>query len=255
MHITGQQERGHSSVWLPRAFVTSREHVPGQHSSAASRGMLDAAVRGLEQVLRRYQRIYEYTADRNCIFRIAPGVAEDSIVLGDGTRIEPGDVILELHLWNEHLPAIPREGPHLAWGLVMRERAINSLALLAAHLEGDAYRDIKGLRGEAAFTSRIGRRQMLRVAQRYGFELFQGEPPLRRRFRFFWENFLIWGLIWTFNPGGLRGKSLIKERFELWISREELRRRYAGRPFSSGQPHERESMAELWGVAPETAKR
>ncbi|HZS81359.1 MAG TPA: hypothetical protein VFA50_00695 [Stellaceae bacterium] len=229
--MSGRSEAQSYRAWLSDRFLPARWKAASPAPLPSSRGMLEGAVRGLELVIRRALHIYEFTADRECIFRLGLTVAEDEVTLGDGTEIVPGDPILELHLWNEQLPAIPREGPRIAWGLVMRDRALHSLRLLAAHLRDDgAYPGVKALRGEAAFTSRIGRRQMVRVARRYGFEMFQGNTPLHRRFRFFWENFLIWGLVWAFNPGGLRGKSLIKERFELWISREVLVSRYAGPP-------------------------
>jgi hypothetical protein len=232
MDISGQQEGNRSSLWPLHRWSLAAVNVPRRPDLLpASGGLLDGAVRFLELVLRRCQKVYEYTVDGTCIFRIGLGVSKDSLTLADGTRVRPADVILDLHLWNEHLPAIPREGPCIAWGRVMHGRVLHSLTLLAAHLESHDYRGIKALRGEAAFGSRVGRRQMVRVAERYGFELFQGEPPLRRRFRFFWENFLIWGLIWTFNRGGLRGKKLMKERFELWMSLDELVRRYGRRNF------------------------
>jgi hypothetical protein len=193
------------------------------------KGPLGAAVCALEFVLRRRFKVYEYTTDPTCIFRLAPGIAEDDLSLADGTKIRPGDPILGLHFWNEHLPVIPRKGPCISWGLAMHAQVLHSLTLLAAHLESNAYPGITALRGEASFGSRIGRLQMDRVAERYGFEPFRGAPPLGRRFRFFWENFLIWGLIWTYNRGGMRGKKLMKERFELWFSRDELIRRYGSR--------------------------
>jgi hypothetical protein len=228
MDLTEQQEGGRSSVWPLRWSSLGQANVPRRPGALPSYGgWLDAAVRCLELVLRRRGKVYEYTTDANCVFRIGPGIAEDNLTFADGTR--PADVILDLHFWNEHLPAIPREGPRISWGLAMHGRVLHSLTLLAAHLEGDAYPEVKAIRGEAALGSRVGRRQMCRVAKRYGFELFQGAPPLRRRFRFFWENFLIWGLIWTFNRGGLRRKRLMKERFELWMSRDELVRRHGGR--------------------------
>jgi hypothetical protein len=224
MAFIGQRDGTTLSSWLPRRFAPAIE--PAAPRSPFSKGLLDAAVRLVERTLRRRHNVVEYTTDRDCVLRIATTVAADRIDLADGTQIRPGDAVVELHFWNEQLPAIPREGPLIAWGIAMCERAQRSLELLAAHLADDAYGDVKALRGEASFGSRLGRRQMARVARRFGFELLQGAPPLSRRFRFFWENFLVWGLIRTFNPGGLRGKRLLNERYELWMSRAELIRRY-----------------------------
>ena len=256
MDLSGQQEGGRSSVWpLRRRWFSpvndtldATRQAPRWASLEFCKGLFDTAVRGLEFILRRRDKVYEFTTDPTCIFRLGPGVAEDELTLADGTRIRPSDPILGLHFWNEHLPPIPRKGPCISWGLAMHGQVLHSLRLLAAHLESDAdaYRGIKALRGEASFGSRIGRLQMYRVAERYGFELFPGTPPLARRFRFFWENFLIWGLIWTYNRGGMRGKKLMKERFELWYSRDELIRRHGTKrsepmPDAARQPTERHS--------------
>jgi hypothetical protein len=236
MDLSEQQEGGRLSVWPLRRRSLSPANPPLDVTRQGPRlwslefykDLLDSAVRGLESLLRRRDKVYEFTADPTCIFRLGPGIAEDELTLADGTRIQPSDPILGLHFWNEHLPPIPRNGPCISWGLAMHGQVLHSLRMLAAHLESDedAYHGIKALRGEASFGSRIGRLQMYRVAERYGFELFPGTPPLARRFRFFWENFLIWGLIWTYNRGGMRGKKLMKERFELWYSRDELIRRH-----------------------------
>ncbi|MBV9522371.1 MAG: hypothetical protein JO010_06245 [Alphaproteobacteria bacterium] len=227
--MSGPNEAQYSAAWLFARFLPARGEAA--EDAPPSRGVLGGAVRGLERVIRYTHDIYEFTPDKDCILRVGRAVAEDELALGDGTQIRPGEPILELHFWNEHLPAIPEDGPCIAWGRLMHERVLRSMRLLARHLQSDERcRDIAALRGEAAFASRLGRSQMLRVARRYGFELFEGRRPVGRRFRFFWENFFVWGLIWTFNRGGLRGKRLIRERFELWISRQELIRRYGGAP-------------------------
>ena len=47
------------------------------------------------------------------------------------------------------------------------------------------------------------------------------------RFRYFWENMYSWALMWTFNPGSLRGKRFLRlQRYEFWISRQALVQRY-----------------------------
>ncbi len=65
---------------------------------------LERAVFSLDRVLRWRLGIYEYSASRHCMFRINRARAEQSWRLPDGTTIRAGDRILELHLWNEHIP-------------------------------------------------------------------------------------------------------------------------------------------------------
>jgi hypothetical protein len=225
MDASGTKGAQDSSGWLIGRMLIWWS-APSE-SASGSRSLIDMAILVLEYLLRRSLNIYEFTTDSECILRLAFDTAEDEITLVDGTAVHPGDPIVGLHFWNEHLPVIPRDGPRLRWGLVMHDRLVRSLVLLSDHLERDGrYRAVKALRAEATFGTRLGRRPMLRVARRYGFELIEGEVSSARRIRYFWENVLVWALIRAFNPGGLRGKRFIRERFELWISRGELMRRY-----------------------------
>ena len=77
-----------------------------------------------------------------CLFRLAIAPAPISLRLVDGCRIQPGDPIGEIHLWNEHIPAVPRNGPDLAWARQMSRLVKGSLVLLADAVETQpAWRD------------------------------------------------------------------------------------------------------------------
>lgn len=151
-------------------------------------------------------------------------------MLADGTRVEAGDPVGVLHLWNEHLPTIPREGPDLRWAINMRQGMARSMSQLAEAVGRDArLASVKAFGGNAVLVSHKGDAQVARVAGRYGFEwvtLDRG-PMLWQRFHQFWENFLVLGLQWAFNPGGLRGKRFIRPREPLWISRDILVSKFA----------------------------
>src|SRR5262249_27324794 len=72
-------------------------------------------VYALDRRLRRRQGVYEYTANRDCMFRYQSTTAERVLRLQDGVGIAPGDPILTLHFWNENLPPIGEEGVTVAW--------------------------------------------------------------------------------------------------------------------------------------------
>lgn len=68
----------------------------------------------IDNLLRSYYAIYEFTDDPNCILRIGRDVATEGIRLSDGTEIKVGDPIGTLHLWNEQLPGYNASaGPEL----------------------------------------------------------------------------------------------------------------------------------------------
>ena len=193
--------------------------------SAQSDCFTKRAIRGFERFLRRCYGVHEYTDDPKCIFRIALRTAQSDTMLPDGTLIRAGDAIVELHLWNEQLPLIPREGANIAWGGLVDRHVRRSLTLLAVHLV--AYPDVVALHGEAAFGCQMGHRQRVRFAGRYGFVLVDGRLLLRSRVRHFCDNFLFLGLTWIFNPYGLKGKPFHRTRYSVWMSRTELNKRWS----------------------------
>src|SRR6185437_7027005 len=63
-----------------------------------------ACVRWLDRALRQYLGVIEFCDQPPCVLRVSPARAGLALTLPDGTRISPGDSLLELHLWNERLP-------------------------------------------------------------------------------------------------------------------------------------------------------
>jgi hypothetical protein len=186
-----------------------------------------AAVRGLDSLLRRAYRVWEFTQDENCILRVALGTSAKDMTLSDGTRIEKGEVVGELHLWNEHLPRMDEEGPSVEWALKAYHLWRVSLKKLTAYLENaPQFESVRAFRGETAFL-----RDDLEESglfERLGFDVLRRDRRDKLgRFGEFWENLYTWWLIWTFNPGSLRRKDLFRmERAQLWISRQALLERY-----------------------------
>ena len=186
-----------------------------------------AAVRGLDVLVRRAYHVREFTQDENCILRIALGRSAKDMTLSDGTRIEKGEVVGELHLWNERLPRMDEEGPSLQWALTTYRLWRASLKKLTAYLENDPqFENIRAFRGESALLKDDLEGSAL--FERLGFDLVRRNRTSRlERFAEFWENLYTWWLIWTFNPGSLRRKDFFRmERAQIWISRQALVERY-----------------------------
>ena len=188
---------------------------------------LGRAVRSVDSLLRQQQGIQEFTADETCLFRISLAPAPRAMILSDGTAVREGDAVLQLHLWNEHLPAMPSAGPSTAWANLMKRRMRSSLAAVAAHLEGERPLDgVNALHGAPPFASRLGALQMVRTARRFGFDVIDPDAPpeWRDRIHAVLDSMLLWGLAYAFNPGRLKakGQGLLRHRYQLWISRRKL---------------------------------
>ena len=95
------------------------------------------AVRGVDSVLRSRFGIEEFSDDPDCIFRISRDRALRPRILSDGAAIRRGDPVLQVHLWNEHLPAMSRDGRSAAWANLFKRRMLCSFALLANRIENE----------------------------------------------------------------------------------------------------------------------
>jgi len=195
--------------------------------------ILAKLIRGLDTLLRCYRHIYEFSQDKDCLLRLAIAASDRDLTLSDGARIAQGELIGEIHLWNEHIPAIPRSGPDLAWGRTVRHQLARSWAELAAYIEAAPdFQPIRAFRGEMAFVNAEGLGQAITLAQRWGFEFVKPDQPAGswRRLGAFWRNLYTLALIWAFNPVSLRAKNPRGvQRGQFWISRAALLRKYGPR--------------------------
>jgi hypothetical protein len=185
------------------------------------------AVRGLDALVRRLCHVHEFAPDEACILKVALGRSTRELTLSDGTRIEKGEVVGELHLWNEHIPPMDEEGASFAWALKTYRLWSASLKKLVMYLQDEPeFDNIRAFRGETAFFQ--GDLEGSALFERLGFDLVRADRNSKlRRFGEFWENLYTWWLIWTFNPGSLRRKDFLRmERAQLWISRRALVERY-----------------------------
>lgn len=190
---------------------------------------LGAALRALDGVLARCMGIEEFCAEPRCIIRIRVAFADRDVCLAGGTRIGKGNQIGELHLWNEHLPAISDYESALAWALEIRRRFEFSFMCLASSLETDPrLQNLQAFRGGMTFAYGMQRTAKLRrVMAWYGIEIMPDEPG-----RFVWlgdfgNALFTLALICAYHPGAsFGGRRLQRRRHELWLSRRVLCERY-----------------------------
>ena len=207
--------------------VTERTERPAP--DRAPDGPLKGLVRWLDKRMRRGQGLIEFSSASSCILRVSRCGATETVSLTDGSVIRPGDVVLDIHFWNEHLPQAPSG---LAFGGRFGRLLSRSIGELARAIEADPrFADAVAVRGRLAFAGARNAEDVRRFGAWFGFEAApQARLPLGRRIHDAFEDIWLFLLTWTFNPGALRGRSLRRRREDLWISRERLVEKYRLQP-------------------------
>src|SRR3954447_17955445 len=167
-----------SNVVPPRGWTgTPRGWAGGEGGGRPP--LVCRAVGRLDDLLRRYYGVTEFSSAPDCLLRLGAGEAGRILVLGEGTRVAAGERIGVLHLWNERLPCYRRDGPDMRWAKDVTRRFRLSFCVLARHIEADpAWRDVPAFRADAAFGGHLGLEQMRWVATRYGFDALTPERSL-----------------------------------------------------------------------------
>jgi len=164
------------------------------------------------------------------MFRAQRGKADCELRLSDGTHVRPGDPVLNLHLWNEHVPAIGPHGIGMAWARETTRRVEVSMIALARHLKWTrGLSDIVAIRGDMRLGTADQDGQLGRLAAHYGFEpagLGSEEFGLAALKRFA-ENIFICMLVLAANPAALRAPVLRRGHKLVYLSRAALETRYA----------------------------
>ena len=184
-------------------------------------------IRRFDLLVRRLEGVYEFNASSHGLLRLRRTRARERVALGEG-RVEPGEEVLELHLWNEHMPPLPREGPSLAWASRTERMFVASLRDLAREMRAaPSYRNVRALRAVTILLT-PGPGSAGPLATRLGFVV---RPYRNRLGRFgeFWENLYTWFIMWTFNAASLRGRRLLGlRRMEMWMTAEDFVQRFGG---------------------------
>ncbi len=205
--------------------------IPDRESSILgprARSYFAVSIAALDRYLRERQEIFEFSDAPDCVFRRQIISHSDDVTLADGLRLRCGDRLIDLHFWNEHIPAFPKSGVTWGWAREADLRVDFSLRelarFLASHRELD---DVKAIRARLALgTARHGD-QIARIAARYGFEKTRSQAPrLRERLHWLGENILISLLVLAENASALRPDTLWRDRMLTFLSRDNLERRY-----------------------------
>jgi hypothetical protein len=197
---------------------------PGEKGDSPLVASLLAPIDGY---LRRQQAIYEFSDNPACIFRLQELRLQQPVALSEGRVLRPGERVLDLHLWNEHIPHF--EAHSLRWARRMSECLHRSLRELARYLrERPDLSDVVAIRANMSFGTAEQTAQLVRLASRYGFETVAG-PEIRtagQRLHHFGENILITLFVLARNRAAMRRDSLWRTRTLAFLSRAALDQRY-----------------------------
>jgi hypothetical protein len=192
-------------------------------------GPLRAFVRGLDAWVRGRGGFVEFSDSPACVLRGVVGKAEYPVRLSDGVVVAVGQTILDVHFWNERIPpASGRLG--LGWGGQLGRRLLQSFAELALAIQIDPrIKDAVAIRGRLPFDSGRGPEETHRFGAWFGLESAgsQVRISLARRAHDLIEDLWLLALAWTYNPSSLEGRSLLRRRDDLWMSKETLIARHA----------------------------
>ena len=211
--------------------------------------MLRKLIRGIDACLRRGIGIVEFEQGEDALVRIGLGRAEREIQLSDATRLQPGDLLLELHFWNEHVMTLPSAGPTLRWAVSTRRQVTRSLHRLAVHLQrAPDLREVKALRIRPAFAGRNLARNLNWIVAKHGFEIATNsaeQTAASGAYRWL-DSLWLWLLTWAFNPRSLRGRRFRRQRQEFWMSRARFIALYA-KPRETAREQARPGLQSIGG--------
>ncbi len=183
-------------------------------------------IRGFDRFLRWALGVFEFCGEDDCLLRVRRTALSRSLTLA-GQTYAVGTAMIELHLWNEHLPRLPAAGPDLAWAVRTQRRLVKSFRALARQMPRDPRLADAILVGGVTVLPLAGAHAGgVKLFQQLGFTILPYHNPLGR-FGEFWENLYTWGVMWAFNEPTLAGRGLLRlHRSEIWMTAAELLYRY-----------------------------
>ncbi|MGA8613361.1 MAG: hypothetical protein WB760_17000 [Xanthobacteraceae bacterium] len=147
----------------------------------------------------------------------------------DGTRLQPGDRVAQLHLWNEHIPPVPRNGTTIRWAHGIQQNIATSLRELAHYLASRPdLHDVNVICADVPSGTRGQSQQVARIMGYIGFEVFTAHEPLSvgERIHRFGENILISLTVLAQNAAALRLDTLSRVRVPIYLSRRTLNEKF-----------------------------
>src|SRR3972149_2064360 len=162
-------------------------------------------IREFDGVVRRALGVFEFADDPACLVRLRLTHLRHPRRLRDGV-LPAGSPVLEIHLWNEHIPAMPAARPGAQWATRTVRRLQHSLGLLAYAVRTTPRLGVVVAIGGP--TTLLTDQPSYALLERLGFQVLSGESP--RLFSAFFQDLDRAALGLALNPPALRGRKSIR---------------------------------------------
>lgn len=219
--------RVHWPVFSPEATLPKTE-FPVCSDAGYSESYIQSAIFRLDRVLRRWQHIYEFCEADDCLLRVAILSARKKVALPDGNVIEPGDKLIELHWWNEHVARLIADRPALSRAKLLPSLVEHSFEQLAKYAAtAPEMQDARFIHGNAVLPMRGRGNEFAALVQKYGFWLVRPPAGYFDELHDFFEEYLVRALLWAFHGRRTRKhKRRTLKRVDLWATRADFLARY-----------------------------
>ena len=194
--------------------------------------LIRSLVVNFDQYLRRKQNVVEFWDHQHCLIRMSLVESSRPLPVAKGL-IPAGEKIIEIHIWNEHIPAIPRSGADIKWAIKVIRMLNLSFNELAHQIStNERFASVKAVGGITALFFPGQDSSAEHICKRLGFTITPHKGMLGR-FGEFWENVYTWLIMWAFNPLSVRKQRLLSmRRTECWMAADEFVRRHTRYPIS-----------------------
>lgn len=218
--------RLHWPVASPEATLPKSGFSVCPHAGPSA-GLVQTTIFQLDRVLRRWQGIYEFCQADDCLLRVARSRAKHRIALPDGSEVRPGDELLEIHWWNEHVAQLVADKPALARAKYLLALVEHSFEQLARYLAtAPETQRVRFVHGNAVLPMRNRRNEIAQRVRPYGFCATHPELGIFERLHDFFERYLVWALLWAFHHRKPEMKNHVLRRVDLWATRAEFLSHY-----------------------------
>jgi hypothetical protein len=145
-------------------------------------------IRRFDVFLARQYGLFNFLDEPDCVLRLQIATAPHRLNFPHQVVL-PGERVLLIHLWNEHVPAVPPAGLDLGWVKSMQRAFLKSLRSVGSYMQTEPdLADIRAVGGVTVLMFAGTRRSGERFLERLGFTVMPYTNPLGR-FGEFWENF------------------------------------------------------------------